>query len=155
MHTAPEERRTDIDAHPAKSIRNVVAVTDQAAVGGILTKSINRRNRMTRRERNDLIAPAEKKSACADDERTCPLPHKARKCRVDVTRSADIQHNKLQAKSTRGRLHFVHLRGIRNIQVHEQSDDGRIGDEFVQQRELLRHQIDTVAAEGSISLVLS
>jgi hypothetical protein len=101
------------------------------------------------------LRASEKKSACADDERTCPLPHKARKCRVDVTRSADIQHNKLQAKSTRGRLHFVHLRGIRNIQVHEQSDDGRIGDEFVQQRELLRHQIDTVAAEGSISLVLS
>jgi hypothetical protein len=26
---------------------------------------------MARRERNDLIASADKKSACADDERTC------------------------------------------------------------------------------------
>ena len=63
---------------------------------------------MARRECNDLIAPADKKTACADDERTGPLPHKARKCHVDVTRGADIQHNKLQPKSTRGRLHLAH-----------------------------------------------
>jgi hypothetical protein len=102
------ENPPGIDARPAKGIRNVVAVTDQAAVRRILTKSINRRNRMACRERYDLIAAAEKKSACADDERTGPLPRKARKCRVDVTRRAGIQHKKLQPKSTRGRLHLAH-----------------------------------------------
>src|SRR5262245_52852889 len=48
------ENPPGIDARSAKRIRNVVTVTHQAAVGGILAKSINRRNRMARRERNDL-----------------------------------------------------------------------------------------------------
>ena len=108
---------------------------------------------MARRERNYLIAPADKKSACADDERIGPLPHKARKCHVDVTRSAGIQHNKLQPKSTRGRLHLAHkTRRFRRVQVHEQSDDGRIGYEFVQQRELLRRQFDTEPAHSGDAL---
>src|SRR6516165_4031656 len=85
------ENPPGMDARSAKGSWDVVTVTDQAAVGGILTKSINRRNRMARRERNDLIAPADKKSACADDKRTGPLPYKARKRHVDVTRGAGIE----------------------------------------------------------------
>jgi hypothetical protein len=46
-----------------KAGKRVISVTDQAAVGGILTKSVNRRNRMAHGKRNDLIAPADKKSA--------------------------------------------------------------------------------------------
>ena len=99
---------------------------------------------MTRRERNDLISPAYKERACADDERAGPLPHKVCKRHVDVTRGPGIQHNKLQPKNTRGRLNLTYpRRGIRNVQVHEQSNDSRIGHEFVQQRQLLRLQIGT------------
>lgn len=82
---------------------------------------------MARRESNDLIAPADKKTARADNERTDPLSHHARKCCVDVSRRAGIQHNKLQPKSTRGRLHLAYLRSrMRNVLVHKQSNDGRM-----------------------------
>ena len=41
---------------------------------------------------------------------------------------------------------------FRRVQVHEQRDDGRIGYEFVQQRELLRRQFDTEPAHSGDAL---
>src|SRR5262249_23275570 len=130
------ENPPGIDARPAKGVRNVVAVTAQSAIRGILTKAINPRNGMPRREPYELIAPGEKKGAAADDERTGPAPDKARYRNVAVPRDAGIQHNKRQPKRARGRLLQARPRGRQGIQVHEQSDDSRIGHEFVQQREL-------------------
>ena len=56
---------------------------------------------MARRERNDLIAPADKKSARTDEERTGPLPHRVRKRHVEVAEGAHVQHNKLQPERVR------------------------------------------------------
>jgi hypothetical protein len=98
------ENPASVDARSTKRIRDVVAVADQAAVVEILAKSIDRRYRMARRQCNDLVASTNKESARTDDKRAGPFLHKVRKCRVDVIRSADIQHNKLQAKTTRDLL---------------------------------------------------
>ena len=58
-----------------------------------------------------------------------------------------MQHYELQPKSLRCLLHRRRLcYGIRNVLVHKESNDSRIGNEFVQQRELLRRQINSEKA---------
>src|SRR5215216_3439167 len=51
------EHPPGIDATLAKRVRNVVAVADQAAVGGELTERIDRRQRIDCRLGDDLLAP--------------------------------------------------------------------------------------------------
>jgi hypothetical protein len=45
------ENSPGIDARSAEGISSVISITDLAAIGGKLTKSMNRWNRMARRQR--------------------------------------------------------------------------------------------------------
>ena len=126
------ENPPGIDATLAKGIRNVVAVTHQAAIHGKLAKRVDRGQRMARRQCDDLFALVGQQSAGADDECTGSLAHEGRKCRIDVTCCAGKQHDELQPEGPRSLLHRGHLcHGIRNVLVHKERDNGRIGNDFV------------------------
>jgi len=147
------ENPPGIDATLSKSIRNVVAVADQAAIGGKLAKRVDRGQRHG--------APPGRRFVCAGwsaKHRCRRRVHRhardeGRKCRIDVTRGTGLQHDELQPENSRGLLHRGHpCHGIRDVLVDEERDDGRLGNDFMQQRELLGRQIDPEKARpGDVS----
>jgi hypothetical protein len=84
----PFENAPDIAAGEAIGIGNARSITDQPANVGKLAQVVDRRERMARRQPDQLIAPAQKKSIGPDDDGVATLLDEAREGRVDVAVAA-------------------------------------------------------------------
>src|SRR5207237_953982 len=80
-----------VDTGPAIRVADTRPVAHQAAGVDKLAREIDRRNRVARRERDELLAATEKKGIGAEREHADPLLTKAREGRINLGWGARIQ----------------------------------------------------------------
>src|SRR4029077_5654789 len=135
------ENPAGIDADLAIYVREAGAIAHQAARCGKLTKFISRGNCMARRQRNDLVAPADEERTAADAQRAYPCFDEGRKGCINVAFVADVQNLDCLRDRTRRCLDLRQLIGRTGpIRIEEDAKQRRLRNELVQQSKSLRFQ---------------
>src|SRR5262249_42879216 len=136
-----------VDAGLTIRIRKVGSVAHEPAREREITHRIDCRNRMARRERNDLIAARQEERVDVDIERVAALLGHRRERGIGLAFASSSQNNVLQPKGACSRLHISQLAlGIRKVWINECRDEGDTGNEFAQQPQSLRSQFANQAA---------
>jgi hypothetical protein len=104
------ENPPSVAAAEAIGIDNARAVTDQPANVGKLAQKVDCRQRVARRQPDQLITPAYKKGIGANDHAVGALLNEARERRVDIAFAAGIQDQELDAECVRRSLDVSDLR---------------------------------------------
>src|SRR5262249_47391765 len=99
------EDATGMDTDLPIRIRQAGSVAHQAADFGIFTRAIGGRDRMARRQEDQLNTSADKKGAAADENRVGSLTRKRREGRIDVPAGTNVENLDLQSHGTRSRFH--------------------------------------------------
>src|SRR3954454_2837113 len=138
-HLRTLQNPAGVDAGLAIGIGKTGSVTDQAASRNKLALNVDRRHRMSCRQRHDLVAPADEERITSNDECTNPLLHKRREGRIDFAFRAGVKNDHVARGCTRGRLCLRDLSlGTRKFRVNEQGHYGSLGYQLVQQLEPFR-----------------
>ena len=100
---------------------------------------------MTRRQRDNWITPGEEERICGDEQRIGSLCEKGREGRVDVVLAADVEDMEPQPEYIRRGLQVSDLGfGNRSVRVHEHPDHHGLGNQLMQQLQLLRRELSSV-----------
>src|SRR5262245_51015421 len=113
----------------------VERVTDQAPVRRALARRVDGRQRVARRERDNLFAPADEESVGADQKRASSNLRESRKRGVNFFSGTGIQNIELQPERPCRIPHlsrFVLGKGSIG-RVREERDDRDVWHQFVQQ----------------------
>src|SRR6516162_4184807 len=115
------------------------SIGDQATGRGELALHVDRRNRITSRERNKLLAPSEER----DDNPAGILLNERRERAVDLGFGARPQDMEPQALRLRRVLHLCYeAPSIRIVRVHEQGDYLGLRNHLRKQLKPFGHQLD-------------
>src|SRR5262249_25547382 len=136
------EDATRIDTDLTIRIRQAGSVAHQAADFGIFTRPIGGRERVARRQEDQLDTSADKKGATADENRVGSIARKCCEGRIDVPAGADIKGLDLQSHGARSRVHVSQYGlgvGIRRIDEH--GDATSCGYEFAQEFQPFGYQL--------------
>src|SRR5665213_61035 len=133
----------DIGGVAAIGVGKIGSIAHQSAALGGCSAGIDRRDRMLRRQRDDLRAAADKERPCSDNERAGALFGERGERGVDLGWRAGLGDDEPATESARSGLGPFRLRqAFRIVRVRQQGDDGRRGNQFMQQLQPFTRQID-------------
>jgi hypothetical protein len=118
------ENSAGVDADQTVRVHKTGSVAHQSAGQDETTHERYHRNRTTRCQCSDLLAPAREERIAADEECTCAHLGHSRKDRIEVAFGAGAQRMQLQSKLGGGFLQVSRLRlGIGIGRVDKQGND--------------------------------
>src|SRR5262245_2518471 len=128
------EDTTSIDTGLTIRIRHAGSVAHQAADFGIFARPIGGRERVTRRQEDQLDTSADKKETTADENRVGSIARKCCEGRIDVPAGADIKGLDLQSHGARSRVHVSQYGlGVCVRRIDEHGDATSCGYELAQE----------------------
>ena len=110
-----------------------VSVTHQAAGRRKLAQEIHHRNRVPRRQRDEVFTMEDEHCIVGDQERTCPLLDKRCKDGIEVAFMACIEDKNFLPERASGHLHVCQLSlSLRTAWVHETGDKAHLWNQLAQ-----------------------
>ena len=147
------EQTGGIDAELAPSLCQIRPVAHQAARLRKFAKSGDGRNRVPRRQQDELIAPASQKRFSLQQEPADALFGNGCKSRVKLVIIADRQNLDLTSDAVRGRPHVPDFPLGRRSGIHQHRQRPRGGNQLVQQLQTFRrYDVAEQVHAGEITL---
>src|SRR5215468_8775855 len=138
------EDATSIDTDLTIRIRQAGSVAHQPADFDIFTRPIRGRDRIARRQEDQLDTSADKKGAAADENRVGSLTRKCCEGRIDVLAGADVENLDLQSHGARSRVHVSQYRlGVCVCRIDEHGNATSCGYELAQEFQPFCYQLIT------------
>src|SRR5262245_55809109 len=138
------EDATCIDTDLTIRIRQAGSVAHQAADFGIFTRPIGGRERVARRQEDQLDPSADKKRATADEKRVGSIARKCCEGHIYVPAGAGVKGLDLQSHGARSHVHVSqHGLGVCVRRIDEHSDVTSCGYELAQEFQPFCYQLIT------------
>src|SRR5262249_14346416 len=138
------EDATGIDTDLTIRIRQAGSVAHQAADFGIFTRPIGGRQRVARRQEDQLDTSADKKRATADENRVGSIARKCCEGRIDSPAGTGMKGLDLQTHGARSRVHVSQYGlGVCVRRIDEHGDVTSCGYELAQEFQPFCYQLIT------------